>query len=1046
MMRFPFKTVAVALSLGLLIPDLAVAQDDRSNREERRALKASEFDVPDQSEEYRRLARQKRHESMDFLKDILANRAPVGEQKAEMMLRLADLYFEEGRDIYLTEMQEYEVKYDACFNSDGCSVENFPPPDNTGSQDWQEKSIKLYKAILQNYPQYARADEATFYLASALQELKRRDEAVQEFTRLVRTYPDSGYVPDSYVQIGEYYFDDNNAYKALLAYQKAARYKNSEKYSFAIYKLAWCYYNVGEYGKAIDTMKAVVAYSMTPQENSPEARRLTLQEEALKDLVRFFADAGEMDEAYAYFNKLGKPELIRSMLKRLANMYFEQGKFDECIATYRRLIAEDPNSTNAPDYQNEIIQAYQKTGRKEETITEIERMRKTYGKQSPWARANSGDPDALNSAQEYLEKSLRQVALNYHSEAKKYSGNMARETYGMAEQAYSVYLQEFPEGKNTYEMRYAYGELLYKLKKFDSAYEQYMAVVQTDPNGKRSKFCANSAVYAAEEMTKGDPGPENAKGNIEPVEMSDWEKKYLAALDQYTKLYPDDKDTPGAIYKAGYLLYNHNLFKESSERFRTVIAMQPGSRDAMTAVNLILDSLAQIKDYATLRDNAKAFYDQEGLGNQAFKKEVFAIYESASFQLIDDNFQKDNDKAKAADAFMAFVNAFPGSEKGDIALNNAALYYYTTENYRSAIDARLKLIEQYPKSKFFKSQIAELGFAYESMADFDTAAKYYEQLFELDKEAGELEGTKEAIYSAALFRNAMGDWEGAVGDYNLYLEQYPDDERNAGILIEIAKLNAENGNHKEAAAMYKSFFTKPPESANLDQVFFARLEHGLQSEAAGAAAPTMKRHYDETIAAYNTAKEKGAEMEIAPIFIAQIMYKQAQPAFEAYMAMDISGPGRSVSQSKEDKILKEQLLGKAKTLQEIEVTFSNIIAVGAGEWGLASLVTLGKAYDNMGATLENSHIPSYLTDDQAEIYKMQLEDRAYVQEEKAVNAYKLALEKAYEFNLYNDNTAYATRQLGELRPDEYPQLDEDIIEPRFTAAASSRRTMRETAE
>jgi len=1046
MMRFPLRTVAVALSLGLLMPDLAQAQDDRNNREERRALRASDFEAPNQSEEYRRLAREKRHESMEFLKDILANRAPVGEQKAEMMLRLADLYFEEGRDIYLTEMQAYEVAYDACFNDDNCSVESYPDADNSGSEAWQERSIKLYKAILQNYPQYARADEATFYLATALQELDRPDDAVNEFTRLVRTYPDSGYVPDSYVQIGEYYFEKNNAYKALLAYQKAARYKNSDKYSFAIYKLAWCYYNVGEYGKAIDTMKAVVAYSMTPQEGGSDAKRLTLQDEALKDLVRFFADAGEMDEAYAYFNKLGKKELIRSMLKRLAGMYFEQGKFDECIATYRRLIAEDPNSADAPDYQNEIIQAYQKTGRKEETITEIERMRKTYGSQSPWARANSGDPDSLKAAESYLEKSLRQVALNYHSEAKKYSGRMARETYSLAETAYSVYLQEFPTGKNSYEMRYAYGELLYKLKKFDMAFEQYMEVVKTDPNGKRSKFCANSAVYAAEEMSKGDPGPENAKGNIEPVEMSDWEKKYLSALDQYYTLYPDDKDTPGAIYKAGYLLYNHNMFRESSERFRTVIGMQPGSRDAMTAANLILDSLAQIKDYEPLRDAAKAFFDQEGLGNQAFKKEVFAIYESASFQLIDENFKKDNDKRKAADAFVAFVDAFPGSEKGDIALNNAAVYYYTTDEYRGAINARLKLISEYPESKFYKSQLAELGFAYESMADFSTAADYYEKLFELDKDDAEQEGTKEAIYSAGLFRNAMGDWEGAVEDYNLYLAQYPDDERVAGLRIEIAKLHAANGKHTEAAEMYKAFFSKPPEGASLDQVFYTRLEHGLQLEAAGQSGSKLDRHYKETVAAFVTAQEKGQTMELAPIFVAQIMYKQAQPELDAYMAMAIDGPNRSVSERKTNEILKTQLIDKAKALQKVEVTFTEIINVGSGEWGLAALVALGKAYDNMGSALLDSYIPSYLTEDQREFYVMGLEDKAYVQEEKAVNVYRLALDKAYGFNLYNDNTAYATRQLGVLRPEEYPQLDEELMTPRFTAAASTNRSLRETAE
>ncbi len=191
--------------------------------------------------------------------------------------------------------------------------------------------------------------------------------------------------------IGEYYFDNNNAYKALLAYQKATKYKNSPKYAFALYKLAWCWYNVGEFGKAIDTMKSVVQCSMTGSQTAGTKRRLTLQDEALKDLVRFFADAGEMEEAYAYFNKLGKKDLIRAMLKRLADTYFEQGKFEQCIQTYRRLIAEDPQSSKAPGYQNEIILAYQKIGRKKETLNEIKRLLDAYGKNSAWARTNSAD-------------------------------------------------------------------------------------------------------------------------------------------------------------------------------------------------------------------------------------------------------------------------------------------------------------------------------------------------------------------------------------------------------------------------------------------------------------------------------------------------------------------------------------------------------------------------------------------------------------------------------------------------------------------------------
>ncbi len=90
---------------------------------------------------------------------------------------------------------------------------------------------------------------------------------------------------------------------------------------------------------------------------------------------------------------------------------------------------------------------------------------------------------------------------------------------------------------------------------------------------------------------------------------------------------------------------------------------------------------------------------------------------------------------------------------------------------------------------------------------------------------------------------------------------------------------------------------------------------------------------------------------------------------------------------------------------------------------------MARAYENMGSTLTSAPLPYYLTDDQSEIYNMAIEDKVYVQEEKAVAAYKVALEKSFELTIYNDNTAFAARRLGELRPDEFPGLEEALLEP-----------------
>src|SRR5688572_15523635 len=186
------------------------AEEDPLNRTGK-TIKLRKMEEVDLSSEYQIIAEQKRMESIDRLKSLLERGGVPDETKAEMMLRLADLYFEQGRYLYLKEMAAYDEQYEACFNQPGCETANLKP--NTGgSREWQEKSIRLYEGILSQYPRYARADQATFFLGSALKDIGREADSVEAFKKLVKLYPESKYLPDAYVLIGEYYFDvENNA-------------------------------------------------------------------------------------------------------------------------------------------------------------------------------------------------------------------------------------------------------------------------------------------------------------------------------------------------------------------------------------------------------------------------------------------------------------------------------------------------------------------------------------------------------------------------------------------------------------------------------------------------------------------------------------------------------------------------------------------------------------------------------------------------------------------------------------------------------------------
>ncbi|MEZ4234856.1 MAG: tetratricopeptide repeat protein [Myxococcota bacterium] len=1064
------RLAALVVGLSLLGAVPAHAADKASDGDEElqsrtgKQIKLRGFDEQmSQNEQMLVMAEQKRMESIEKLKGLLTH-GVRDDTKAEMMLRLADLYFQQGRYLYLREMASFDKQYDTCFNQPGCNPEGLKP-DNSGSREWQEKSIKLYDGILRNYPRYERSDQATFYLGSALKDLGQEQEAAEAFKQLVKMYPQSDFIADAWVLIGEYYFDvENNAFGALKAYLNASRYTDSPKYAYSLYKLGWCYYNVGEYENAIATMKKVVDYSLANADQSQS--NMQLQDEALKDLVRFFADADQMNEAIEYFTKLGRTDLIRTTLKRLAGMFCEQGKFDRCVEMYRRLILDQPTAKDNPEYQTEIISAYKKMGQREKVLDEINRLRADYNSESAWAKANAADPTAVAEAQTKIEAQLRGIAADYHQTARQYEKSRHPDTmqvYQLAKTAYQTYLDLFPTNEHSYEVRYAYGELLYKLKDFAGAFEQYMKVVDIDPKGKHSRFCAESAIFAAEEQIKVEGGAAGSgrvtakpTKDVQPQSLSDWEQRFVDACNKYATLYPEDKRVKDVIYKSAYLLYNKYRFEEASKQFQAVIAMDPRSKEAELGANLILDALNIKENWDSLRQTAKAFYDQQGLGSPTFKKDVYDIYMNSSFKLIEISFEKDKDFGKAADGFVAFYEEFPESAIAAQALNNAAAYYAKAGRPADSVKVRHILIDDPkfgPKTKYYYDQIGFLAYDYEQVADYANAAFYYEKFWTLtpaEKAKAGDDATKlaamnktagDAIYSAAVFRKGLGEADKAIEDYNAFVDGNPDDERVPDVKIRVGRIYEENERWQDAANVYQAFYKSPPKGSPVDYAYFARLHYGQAMDKLGKRRE-RDAIYEDTVKLYQkSGTEKGPQTE----YVAEMMYDLAQPKLDKYMELRISGAGKGASQKAEDKALAASLTKKTKALVDVEKAFTDVVATGAGEWGLASLVSLGKVYENMADSFVNSDKPSYLTPDQVEIYSMQLADRAYVMDEKAVNAYKLALDKSFELTLYNENTAYATRQLGELRPDDYPGLTEELLQPRYTSSKSTQKFSFETS-
>ena len=98
--------------------------------------------------------------------------------------------------------------------------------------------------------------------------------------------------------------------KALAAYERATTFKEAELYPFAVYRLAWSYHAVGEYGKAQETMKSAISWMRAAQGRESPDRLL---DAALTALLSFYRDSGAYDAGRMYFNGIGRPDLAAQL-------------------------------------------------------------------------------------------------------------------------------------------------------------------------------------------------------------------------------------------------------------------------------------------------------------------------------------------------------------------------------------------------------------------------------------------------------------------------------------------------------------------------------------------------------------------------------------------------------------------------------------------------------------------------------------------------------------------------------------------------------------
>ncbi|HEY5677243.1 MAG TPA: tetratricopeptide repeat protein, partial [Myxococcales bacterium] len=633
----------------------------------------------------------KRDELIADLQAILP-RVPESGRKADLWFQLAELWWEKARYVSVQEGKAYDDAY-AAWARTRAGAE--PRIDGHASDGFRKQALAVYRRILDTYPQYERRDEVLFVLADNLAQSGNKAEAAQRYRALIDGFPSSRFVPDAWVQVGEHAFAANDLAHARDAFARAAAFHAPRLYAFALYKLAWCDYDAGDYGAAIKRFEEVVAYSET---TSTAADRVQLRSEALKDIALAFERADDPAGGAAYLTGKGGAQAV-DLVSRLASAFFDAGKFDQAIGLYRKLEADAPLHPRAPAWQQKILLALDKLNRREQVVGEMKRLVEGYGAKSEWARANAKEKGALAEANELSETALRNLVQDYHQEAIK---TKDAGTWRLARDIYRQYLEAFPGAESAVRMRFYYAEILWALEEWDAAARQYGLVAEADPHGAYAQKAAYDAILAWEKSVAVSRGSlekhqladaakideRKDKGRVQasrrmPLQrvtmdvaeepIPDNEQKLIAACERYLRVAPGSKDEIAVRYRAAFLYYDHRHFVEAATRFGDIIVRFPTDEMSRKAANLSMDILNTRQEWLALSELSRKFLADARLcpPGSRFASEVALIGEGAQFKHAMQIYEVKQDFALAAKEFRAFVAQHPKSAHAPRALYNA---------------------------------------------------------------------------------------------------------------------------------------------------------------------------------------------------------------------------------------------------------------------------------------------------------------------------------------------------------------------------------------
>lgn len=927
-------------------------------------------------------------------------------RRGELWLRLAELYVEKARLIEFRIHSQHDKKMEAF---EAGKIKSRPKLDLTPSLEYNKKAIQLYEWFARDFPKDPKMDQALFFLGYNNFEIGNVKKGEAYYLKLTKEYPNSSYVNESYFALGEFNFDNEKWKDALKNYTRVTEDKKGRLYSFALYKSAWCHYKLQQTRTGLKLLERVILEGRRSKAAGEDAgvSRVRLATEAVKDLIVFYAEAGDPEKARDYFEDVVGKKSALANIGKLAQYYMDTGNRSAARTLYKELIAEAPDAPRAFDYQHNIVKMYQAAGPVDTFLKELFIWLDGFGPNSEWQQANSKEKDLLKKADEVLEQTLRNYVLQQHQVAQNAKTRSAQDS---AKRGYDLYFKNFNQSNKIDEMHFFFAELLFDIPDYERASYHYNWVFTNAPKSQYAeKSILNNLLALEKRLPTNDQIKKTVRDNTAAVQFPEEVQAFEAAAKKYLNSNPTGENVVSVKYRLGSLYYYYNQFDPALVLFDDIVKNHTKSELARFSANHILDIYNLKSDYVGLQKAADDILKVPELARSDVGQQINDIKLRTDFKLAK-GFEDQKDYLKAAESYESFALRNRSNALATSAIFNAGVNYERAGQSLKAIAMYgLVLTDKQKTNEGLRQKASKfLPAMYERTGQYLKAAQLFEAYA---NQSPKDKSAVEFYYNAAVIYDGLNAYQSAVKNYEKYFDLKKTRDR-LEILFLLARLYERQGRLDFALSQYEKYINSG--SSNAAGIVEAHYRiakiHDLRNRS-----KIEEEWLQKTIAVQQRLSRRGEKAGVS--FAAEARFKIVSKTYNELTSIRI--PSNPTAQA-------EAVQKKLKLLNKLQSDLKSVIAYDDGYQIVAALSLQGQALQHMYSALINAPVPKGLTADELKSYREGVDKIAVPFRSQAISSYELAVSRGYELQAYNAYLISSFKNLEVLKGNK-PPLDTKVI-------------------